>query len=355
MNPFQNLSQNPRALRLALMVAGPLLLVVLGLWYWVHTERYQSTDNAYVVADQVGVAAQIAGRVIAVPVTQNQAAAPGQVLLVIDPAPFQLALDQANANLKNVGDQLRAQLQSLRAAQAELAGAQANVAYLTRDVQRKTNLVKRDVVAAARLDDLKTNLTMAQQKAVTLEAQIGQIKASLGGNPDMPITQQAAYQQAVAQRDQAVLELSYTTITAPAAGVVTEVDIKPGDVVTAGRPVFALVMSGKRWIDANFKETQLTYVHTGEQVEITVDTYPGHHWQGTVESIAPGTGSIFSVLPAQNATGNWVKVVQRIPVRIAIDTTADGPDLRAGMSAEVSIDTHYNPLFGSSKSPSANH
>ncbi|MGA9854718.1 MAG: HlyD family secretion protein [Gammaproteobacteria bacterium] len=355
MNPLQRLFQNPRARRLTLMVAGPLLLIILGLWYWVHSERYQSTDNAYVVADQVDVATQIAGRVTAVPVTQNQAVAPGQVLLEIDPTPFQLALDQANANLKNVADKLRAQLQSLRAAQAELAGAQANVAYLTRDVQRKTNLANRDVVAAARLDDLKTNLTMAQQKAVALEAQIAQIKASLGGNPDMPITQQAAYQQAEAQRDQATLELTYTTIKAPAAGVVTEVDIKPGDVVAAGRPVFVLVMSGKRWIDANFKETQLTHVHIGEKVEISVDTYPSHRWQGTVESIAPGTGSVFSVLPAQNATGNWVKVVQRIPVRIAIDTTADGPDLRAGMSAEVSIDTHYNPLFGSSETQPANH
>lgn len=355
MNPFQRLFQNPRTRRLALMVAGPLLLVVVGLWYWIHSERYQSTDNAYVVADQVDVATQIVGRVTAVPVTQNQAVIPGQVLLEIDPTPFQLALDQANANLKNVSDHLHAQLQSLRAAQAELASAQANVAYLTRDVQRKTNLVNRDVVAAARLDDLKTGLTMAQQKAVALEAQIGQIKASLGGNPDVPITQQAAYQQAAALRDQAALELTYTSIKAPAAGVVTEVDIKPGDVVVAGRPVFALVMSGKRWIDANFKETQLTHVHIGEKVEITVDTYPSRHWQGTVESIAPGTGSVFSVLPAQNATGNWVKVVQRVPVRISIDTTADSPDLRAGMSAEVSIDTHYNPLFGSSETQPVNH
>jgi membrane fusion protein, multidrug efflux system len=337
------------------MIAGPLLLLVLGLWYWIHTERYQSTDNAYVVADQVDVATQIAGRVIAVPVTQNQAVVMGQVLLEIDPRPFQLALDQANANLNNVSDQLHAQLQSLHAAQAELASAQANVAYLTRDVQRKTDLVKRDVVPAARLDDLKTSLTMAQQKAMALEAQIGQIKANLGGNPDLPITLQAAYQQALALRDQAALELTYTTIKSPAAGVVTEVDIKPGDVVTAGRPVFALVMSGKRWIDANFKETQLTHVHTGEKVEISVDTYSGHHWQGTVESIAPGTGSVFSVLPAENATGNWVKVVQRIPVRISIVTTAYGPDLRAGMSAEVSIDTHYNPLFGSSDTQPGNH
>jgi membrane fusion protein (multidrug efflux system) len=128
--------------------------------------------------------------------------------------------------------------------------------------------------------------------------------------------------------------------------VVTEVDIKPGDVVAQGRPVFALVMSGKRWVEANFKETQLTRVHVGQKVEVEVDTYPGHKWQGTVESIAPGTGSVFSVLPAQNATGNWVKVVQRIPVRIALDQAQGEPDLRAGMSAEVNIDTHYNPIFG---------
>jgi membrane fusion protein, multidrug efflux system len=355
MNPFQRIFQNPRRRRLVLMIAGPLLLIIVGLWYWMHSTRYQSTDNAYVVADQVDVAAQIAGRVIAVPVTQNQAVVPGQVLLEIDPTPFQLALDQANANLKNVSDQLHAELQSLRAAEAELTGAQANVAYLKRDVQRKTNLVDRDVVPAARLDDLKTSLAVAQQKSVALEAQIGQIKANLGGDPNRPITQQAAYQQALAKRDQAALELTYTTIKAPAAGVVTEVDIKPGDIVAAGRPVFALVMSGKRWIDANFKETQLTHVHIGDKAEISVDTYPGHEWQGTVESIAPGTGSVFSVLPAQNATGNWVKVVQRIPVRLSIDARADGPDLRAGMSAEVSIDTHYYPLFGSNDSQPTNH
>ncbi|HEX6550232.1 MAG TPA: HlyD family secretion protein [Gammaproteobacteria bacterium] len=354
MSGFKNLFENPRIRRLTLMVAGPLVLIVIGLWYWAHTERYQSTDNAYVVADQVSIAPEVSGRVTSVPVSQNDRVKPGQVLLQIDPAPYQLALDQANANLKNVADQIRAQQQSLRAAQAQLKGAEANVDYLKREVQRKENLVKQDVVAAAKLDDLKTNYIVAEQRTISLQAQIAQIEASLGGNPNRPITEQAAYKQAVAARDQAALNLSYTTVKAPAAGVVTEVDIKPGDVVQTGRPVFALVMSGKRWIDANFKETQLTHIYVGQKAEITVDTYSGHSWQGTVESIAPGTGSVFSVLPAQNATGNWVKVVQRIPVRIAIDTTDDGPDLRAGMSAEVTIDTHYNPLFGSSDT-SAKH
>jgi membrane fusion protein (multidrug efflux system) len=134
--------------------------------------------------------------------------------------------------------------------------------------------------------------------------------------------------------------------------VVTEVDIKPGDVVAAGKPVFALVMSGKRWIEANFKETQLDHVHVGQVVDIEVDTYSSRKWHGRVESIAPGTGSVFSVLPAQNATGNWVKVVQRIPVRIAIDLQPGDPDLRAGMSAEVNIDTHYSPLFGGAQADS---
>jgi membrane fusion protein (multidrug efflux system) len=186
---------------------------------------------------------------------------------------------------------------------------------------------------------LKTELTVAEQ-------QIAELKANLGGNPSLPYTQQATYRQAVAARDDAALQLSYATLKAPAAGVVTEVDIKPGDIVAPGHPVFALVMSGKRWIEANFKETQLTRVHVGQKVQVEVDTYPGRKWQGTVESIAPGTGSVFSVLPAQNATGNWVKVVQRIPVRVALDPVEGGPDLRAGMSAEVDIDTHYNPLFG---------
>jgi len=329
---------NPRIRRLLLMVALPVVLVVAGLWYWVHSSRFQDTDNAYVVADQVSVAPQVAGRVLSVPVAQNQAVTEGQVLLSIDPLPFQIALDQANANLETVRNQIQSQ-------QAALKGAEAHAAYLQREVDRDTNLVKQDVVAASKLDDMKTQLTVAQQ-------QIAQIRASLNGDPSLPYTQQAAYKQAIAARDDAALQLSYATLKAPAAGVVTEVDIKPGDIVAPGRPVFALVMSGKRWVEANFKETQLTRVHVGQKVEVKVDTYPGHTWQGTVESIAPGTGSVFSVLPAQNATGNWVKVVQRIPLRIAIDQLQGGPDLRAGMSAEVDIDTHYNPLFGEASADS---
>jgi membrane fusion protein (multidrug efflux system) len=323
---------NPRLRRLLLMVALPIVLVIAGLWYWVHSSRYQDTDNAYVVADQVNVAPQVAGRVLAVPVVQNQAVTAGQVLLTIDAAPFQIALDQANANL----DTVRNQIQAL---QASLVGAEAHAAYLRREVDRDTNLVKQDVVASSKLDDMKTQLTVAEQ-------QIAQIKANLSGDPSIPYTQQASYKQALAARDDAALQLSYATLKAPAAGVVTEVDIKPGDIVATGHPVFALVMSGKRWVEANIKETQLTRVHVGQKVEVEVDTYPGRKWQGTVESIAPGTGSVFSVLPAQNATGNWVKVVQRIPVRIALDPVQGAPDLRAGMSAEVVIDTHYSPLGG---------
>jgi membrane fusion protein, multidrug efflux system len=323
---------NPRLRRLLLMVALPIVLIIAGLWYWVHSSRYQETDNAYVVADQVNVAPQVAGRVLTVPVAQNQAVSEGQVLLTIDPQPFQIALDQANAKLDTVRNDIQAQ-------QASLLGAEAHAAYLRRQVDRDTNLVKQDVVAANKLDDMKTQLTVAEQ-------QIAQIRASLNGNPALPYNQQATYKQALAARDDAALQLSYATLKAPAAGVVTEVDIKPGDIVALGHPVFALVMSGKRWVEANFKETQLTRVHVGQKVDVEVDTYPGHKWQGSVESIAPGTGSVFSVLPAQNATGNWVKVVQRIPVRIALDQAQGEPDLRAGMSAEVDIDTHYNPLFG---------
>jgi len=347
MSFLTNLLANPRIRRLLLMVALPVVLVVVGLWYWVHSARYQDTDNAYVVADQVNVAPQVAGKVIAVPVSQNLAVTSGQTLLQIDPEPFKIALEQANANLENARNQIQAQQAALRSAQADLQGAEANVAYMQRDVERKTNLVKQDVVAASKLDSLQTELTVAQQRVVSLRQQIAQLIANLNGNPNLPYTEQASYKQALAARDQAALQLSYTSLQAPAAGVVTEVDIKPGDVVAAGRPVFALVMSGKRWIEANFKETQLTYVHVGQKAEIQIDTYPGRKWLGTVESIAPGTGSAFSVLPAQNATGNWVKVVQRIPVRIAIDPQQADPDMRAGMSAEVTIDTHYNPLFGS--------
>lgn len=349
MTRIKHIFGRPRLRRLLLMVLVPIIIILLGLWYWAHSTRYVSTDNAYVYANHVSVTPQVSGRVIAVPVAQNEAVTPGQVLLEIDPAPFKLALDADNAKLKAVSDQIRAETESLSAAQAQLRASQANVANMQRNVQRKTNLVKRDVVPAVQLDDLKTDLTMAEQKTVALKAQIAQIEASLGGNANQPVTTQPAYQQALAARDQAELELSYTTIKAPAAGVVTQVNVKPGDVLTAGQPIFALVMSGKRWVDANFKETQLTHVHVGDRADITVDAYPDHKFHGTIVSISPGTGSVFSVLPAQNATGNWVKVVQRIPVRILVDAGTGGPDLRAGMSAEVTIDTHYSLFSGAPK------
>src|SRR5690242_4249525 len=180
-------AMNPRLRRLLLMLVLPAVLVVSGLWYWVHSSRYQDTDNAYVVADQVSVAPQVSGRVSAVAVTQNQSVEPGQVLLQIDPQPFQIALDQANANLDNVRNQIKAQ-------QAALAGAQAHAEYLQREVERKTNLVKQDVVAASKLDDLRTQLTEAQQ-------QIAQLIANLSGNPSLPYTEQATYKQALAARD----------------------------------------------------------------------------------------------------------------------------------------------------------
>ncbi|MGH8278552.1 MAG: HlyD family secretion protein [Gammaproteobacteria bacterium] len=337
--------------RLLLMLTVPVVVILLGLWYWAHTVRYESTDNAYVYANQVSITPQVSGRVIAVPVNQNQAVTPGEPLLEIDPAPFKLALDADNAKLKAVADQIRAQTESLRAAAAQLTAAQANVAYMQRNVRRKSNLEKRNVVPAAQLDQLQTDLVVAEHHTTALQAKIAQIEAGLGGNADQRINQQPAYQQALAARDQATLELSYTTITAPAAGVVTQVNVKPGDVVSAGRPVFALVMSGKRWVDANFKETQLTHVKVGDRAAITIDTYPHHKFDGTIVSIAPGTGSVFSLLPPQNATGNWVKVVQRIPVRILVDTSPGGPDLRAGMSAEVTIDTHYHLFSGAPRTP----
>lgn len=346
---FKHFFGNPRLRRLLIMVAVPVIIILLGVWYWAHTTRYVSTDNAYVYANRVSITPQVTGRVITVPVVQNESVTPGQVLLEIDPAPFKLALDADNAKLNTVSDQIRAETQSLRAAQAQLQAADANAAYMKRNVRRKTNLEKRDVVPAAKLDSLKTGLVVAEHHIVGLKAKIAQIDASLGGNANQPVTQQPAYQRALAARDQAALELSYTTIKAPASGVVTQVNVKPGDIVTSGRPVFALIMSGKRWVNANFKETQLTHVKVGDRADITVDTYPHHKLHGTIVSISPGTGSVFSVLPPQNATGNWVKVVQRIPVRILIDTGKDGPDLRDGMSAEVTIDTHYSLFTGMPK------
>lgn len=345
-------------LRWVLFLLLPIVLAA-GAYFYVTGGRYISTDNAYVEADKVGISTDVSGLVKEVDVRDNQLVAAGDVLFKLDDEPFQLTLDRANAQLGIVRNDINALKANYRDMQAQIAQAEDSVAYYDREFQRQQSLIQQHVTAQTNFDAARHNLQVAQQKVASLNQQLAAIAANLNGNPNIPVEQHPRYLQALAQRDEAARELQHTVVKAPIAGIVTNVpSLQPGQYLQAATPAFSLVATGHVWVEAQPKETELTDVRSGQAVTVTVDTYPDLEWHGTVESLSPASGSQFSLLPAQNTSGNWVKVVQRIPMRVRIDTSAkDMPPLRAGMSAEISIDTGHErgiphfltALFGGSR------
>jgi membrane fusion protein, multidrug efflux system len=333
-------SSRPRRrwLRRVLLALGPLLVLLVGGYLYLSGGRYVSTDNAYLKADQVAVTAEISGPIAAVLVAENQHVKPGDVLFRLDPAPFVVALRQAEAGLQKVGTDIEALKASYQAKQEELELANNSLAFAKREFERQSELSKKNVIAAASLDRTQHELETAQQQLAMLDRDRARLLAGLNGDPDIPVKQHPSWLAAEAVRDAAALDLARATVVAPFPGAVSN---KPelGQYVTAGKPVMTIVADDDVWIEANFKETDLTNVRPGQAATVEIDTYPGRDWPAEVESISQATQSEFSVLPAQNATGNWVKVVQRIPVRIAIWTAPGDPPLRAGMSTYVEIDT----------------
>jgi membrane fusion protein (multidrug efflux system) len=334
-------SRSPSRRRLArrvLLPIGPVVVLLAGAYFYFFSGRYVSTDNAYVKADKVTVSAQLAGPIAAVEVAENQQVRKGQVLFRIDDAPFRLALGSARAEL----DRVRAETEGLKARfqekQRELELALSDRKSAQREYQRQSDLAGKNVSSPARLDQAQHALDIADQRIQVVKQELAELKADLGGDPDSPAFQRPQVLAAQAARDQAALNLEHTRVPAPFDGVASKTP-EVGQYVTPGSPVMSVVGDRHVWIEANFKETDLTHVHPGQAVTIDVDAYPKHQWHGTVQSISQATGSEFSVLPAQNATGNWVKVVQRIPVRIAVRQPDEAPRLRAGMSTEVEIDT----------------
>jgi membrane fusion protein (multidrug efflux system) len=328
-------------LRRWLLILGPLLVVLVAGWFWLAGGRWVSTDNAYVKAPIGSISAEVAGTVVTVLVGEHQSVLPGQVLFTLDSEPYRIALERAQAQLEQVRSEILALEVSWRGKAEEVGGAEADQAYAERELVRQEELAKsRIATTAARLDEARHAAEAARYRTAALREELAQIAASLDGDPTIAPEQHSRYREALAARDAAALDLRRTSVTAPAAGVVRGVDdLRPGTWLAAGRPALSLVADQDVWIEANFKETDLTHVREGQPVTIDIDTYPSRHWTGKVESISPATGAEFSLLPPQNATGNWVKVVQRIPVRIAVETGADAPPLRSGMSAEVAIDT----------------
>ena len=335
-------SPRRRLLRWALFALLPLALIAGGCCY-VTGGSVMSTDDAYVEADKVGVSTDVSGIVQDVDVTENQHVEAGQVLYRLDDLPFRLALDRAKAQVGEVGDALNALKANYRDMQAQITQAHNDVEYYDTEFRRQQNLIKSSVVSQASFDTARRNLQNAQQKLASLNQQLAAIAANLDGDPNGPVEQNPRYRDAVAQRDEAQRQLDHAVVKAPFAGIVTNVPaIAPGKYLAASTTAFYLVATDHLWVDATPKETELTYVRVGQPVTVTVDTYPDAEWHGTVESISPAAAQEFSLLPAQNTSGNWVKVVQRIPMRVRVDTSDKKlPPLRAGMSVEVAVDTGH--------------
>jgi membrane fusion protein (multidrug efflux system) len=329
--------------RFLLLVVLPLAAVIGGGAFYLSGGRYVTTDDAYVGAQKVLITPDISGKIEKVVVREGQRVNEGDILFEIDPVPFRLALQQAQANLataKTNYDTLRSNIQ-IYGQMGDLA--QQGVDLKRRDVDRKTSLVKSNFGSQLDLDNSTTSLVTASAQLELLKQQIATSKNQLLGNPDLPLEQFPPYAMAKAALDQAQRNLDHSVLRAPMNGVATQVDsIQLGRFVAAGTPVFSIIDTSKPWVDANPKESDFTYVAVGQPVTVDVDAFPDHVFKGTIGSLSPGTGAQFAILPPQNATGNFVKVVQRVPVRIYFDANDRMVErLKAGMSSYVSIDTNH--------------
>jgi membrane fusion protein, multidrug efflux system len=339
-------------LRRVLMIGGVAIVAAASLAFWLMGDRYIGTDDSYVHAAQLMVSTDVSGLVTDVDVHQGQHVTKGQVLFRIDPRQFRIALDNAKANL----GQTRMTLLSMKDDYArmlnDVAAQQSQVALDQVTFNRYAALLRVNSIAQAQYDQAHYTLATAQSTFASLREQAQVQLAKLGGNIATPVEQLPQYLAAQSQVDEAQRQLDHTIVRAPFDGIVTEVDsLQPGTLVISALSAFTttsavgLVSTSNTWVEANMKETDLTHVHHGDPVDVTVDTYPGRTWKGEVDSISPATGSDFSVLPAENASGNWVKVTQRVTVKIRLNLKPGDPPLRAGMSTYVTIDTGHRRWF----------
>lgn len=306
-----------------------------GYVYWRHGKLYPSTDDAYVEANVVRIAAQVTGPVTRVHVQNQEHVRAGQLLFEIDPRPFDLAVAQARARFQMAVQDVGSDAAAVRAAEAEVQNRKVDLDKARKNARRIVDLRKQGFVSAQAHDDATAAVDAAVAQLAVARARLNQARINLGETGD----RNHRVREAEATLKQAELDLAHTKVTAACEGQIAEMSLRPGNTARAGTPVFALVCTDKFWVDANFKETQLERIKPGQPVDIELDMYPGKHFEGRVETISPASGVAFSLLPPQNATGNWVKVTQRVPVRITVASSDAAYPMRVGTSATVTVDT----------------
>ena len=339
-----------RLARPLLLSLGPLALAVVGAYWYATSGRYVSTENAYVKSDMIAVSADVAGHVEYVAVRENDLVQAGQILFRLDDARTTIALARRQAELESARQQVETLRALFRQKRAELEVAGHDVDFFKGEFDRTSNLQKKGHASQAKLQKARRDWLRAEQQVQAIREDIAGVLAGLGGDGDLPVDGHPLVLEAMAERDRVDLDLKRATVLTPRAGIVTKIELQPGEYVAAGVPVFSIVGVDRLWVEANLKETDLTHVREGQRALIFVDAYPDRTWQATVDSISPATGAEFSILPPQNASGNWVKVVQRIPVRLELERRSEEPPLRAGMSVRVEIDTRREralPAFDS--------
>lgn len=327
-------------LRRGLLLTLPPVLILVGAFYMYATGgRYIATENAYVKAEIITISSNVDGQVAEVLVADNQRVEIGDPLFKLDPRPFELALAAAEAEVLNVHQRIASLRAHYRQGKMEIEAAQERIRYLNVSRQRQDKLLEKGVGTQANFDKAEHDLRLSKRRLNVVRETNEMVLADLGGSADMAVEKHPMFLRADAQRKRAALNLDYAFIKAPQTGTLSKVTLETGEYIEAGDALFALVTIDKPWVEANFKESQLTHVINGQKATIVVDTYPNVTWSATIESISPATGAEFAILPPQNATGNWVKVVQRIPVRLNIEKNQHVHLLRAGMTATVTIDT----------------